>query len=204
MSSKINRKFFYDTVRISLFAGSLKQSHVSGLTVFLDHWEKNMPKADDRWLAYILGTAHHEVDRKMQPIKEYGSKAYFFRMYDKDGDRPKVAKALGNTQAGDGVKFHGRGYVQLTGRANYQDMTDRLGVNLIKTPDKALETKIATRIIFEGMTKGTYTGKKLGDYFNKTKEDWRNARRIVNRLDKADLIATYARSYYAAISYTTG
>ena len=40
-------------------------------------------------------------------------------MYDKDGERPKVAKDLGNTQKGDGVRFPGRGYVQLTGRSNY-------------------------------------------------------------------------------------
>ncbi len=89
--SKINRKFFFDTVRNSLFDGKLKQSQVEGLTVFLDHWEKTTPEADDRWLAYILGTAHHEVDRKMKPIKEYGGDSYFFRMYDKDGHRPHVA-----------------------------------------------------------------------------------------------------------------
>ena len=36
-------------------------------------------------------------------------------MYDKDGERPKVAKDLGNTKKGDGVRFHGRGYIQLHG-----------------------------------------------------------------------------------------
>lgn len=202
--SKINREFFFDTVRLTLFDGSLRQKQVDGLNVFLDAWENGFAQSDDRWLAYILGTAHHEVDRTMQPIEERGGQTYFFKMYDKDGQRPDVAARLGNTQDGDGVKYHGRGYVQLTGRSNYQDMKNRLGVNLVNNPELALDTKIATRIIFEGMLKGTFTGKKLSNYFNKTTEDWRNARRIVNGVDKADLIAGYAKKYYAAISYTTG
>lgn len=202
--SKINRKFFYDTARLTLFSGSLKQKQVDGLTVFLDYWENNFANQDDRWLAYILGTAHHEVDRRMQPINEYGGKKYFFEMYDKHGARPNVAKRLGNTIAGDGVKFHGRGYVQLTGRRNYQDMTNRLGDDLVGNPELALDTKVATKIIFEGMIKGTFTSKKLSYYFNATKEDWRHARRAVNGLDKSNLIAEYAKKYYGAISYTTG
>ena len=40
--------------------------------MILDEWEKNYAKADDRWLAYALGTAHHETDRTFGPIREYG------------------------------------------------------------------------------------------------------------------------------------
>lgn len=199
----INRRFFFDTLRITLFGGTLRQKQVDGLTTFLDHWEKSLADEDDRWLAYILGTAHHEVDRTMQPIKERGGAAYFFRMYDKDGQRPNVARRLGNTQPGDGVKYHGRGYVQLTGRRNYQLMRERLRVDLITNPDRALETRIAVRIIFEGMITGAFTGKRLDDYFNRNSENWKSARRIVNGNDKAELIADYAKKYYAAISYTT-
>lgn len=205
--SSINRKFFFDTVRLTLFGGSLRKRQVEGLTIFLDYWEENHAAKDDRWLAYVLATAHHEVDRTFKPIKEYGSDKYFFEMYDKDGFRPKVAKSLGNYASGDGVKFHGRGFVQLTGRANYAYWQEYLAVDLTSHRSKAdqvLETKVAMEIIFEGMIRGTFTGKKLGDYFVNVKQDWRNARRIVNRLDKADLIASYAISYYRAISYTTG
>jgi putative chitinase len=200
--STINRRFFFDSVRLTLFDGSLRQTQVDGMTVFLDYWEQAFARLDDRWLGYMLGTAHHEVGRTMQPINEIGGNAYFFRMYDKDGQRPDVARRLGNTQAGDGVKFHGRGYVQLTGRRNYQDMKNRTGADLVAHPELALDTKIATKIIFEGMMKGTFTGKKLSDYFNARTEDWRNARRIVNGTDRADLVASYAKKYYAAISYT--
>ena len=66
----INRKFFFDQVHIRLFDGGLKQSQVDGLTAILDRWEGKMPGEDDRWLAYMLGTAHHETGRTMQPVRE--------------------------------------------------------------------------------------------------------------------------------------
>jgi len=203
---EINRKFFFDRVRLTLFDGSLRQKQVEGLTELLNYWERNHPTKDDRWLAYVLGTAHHEVDRRMQPIKEYGSDSYFFRMYDIEGDRPSVAKRLGNLAKGDGVKFHGRGFVQLTGRSNYSDWGNRLNTDLTSSrtkADKVLDLRIATEILFEGMILGTFTGKKLSDYLMNVKEDWEGARRIVNGTDKKSLIASYAKNYYAAISYTT-
>ena len=190
-------------MRTYLFSGSLKQKQVDGLNAILDYWEDKHAKKDDRWLAYILGTAYHEVDKKMQPIDEYGSNSYFKKMYDPEGDRPWKAAELGNTIPGDGVKFHGRGFVQLTGRSNYKDWEDRLGVNLTTNPEKAKDLKIATIILVEGMRLGTFTSKKLSDYFNPTTEDWRNARRIVLALNKADLIAGHSKAFYAAISYTT-
>jgi putative chitinase len=58
--------------------------------------------------------------------------------------------------------------------------------------------------MFVGMEEGILTGKKFSDFFNKAKEDWINARRIINGTDKAQLIAGHARKYYGAISYTSG
>jgi hypothetical protein len=65
-----------------------------------------------------------------------------------------------------------------------------------------MEITNATNIMFLGMTEGWFTTRKLSLYFNETKEDWLNARRIINGLDKADLIKDYALKYYASISHT--
>ncbi len=203
MASKINRDFFFSTCRSDLFNGSLNATQIKGLTSLLDYWEGKYANRDDRWLAYVLATAYHEVDRKMKPIHEYGGTAYFMRNYDITGN-PGKARELGNDIKGDGATYHGRGFVQLTDRRNYQDWKNRLGVDLIGNPEKVLALGIATRIIFDGMILGTFTGRKLSQYFNPVTADWVNARRIVNGLDKANLIHGNGLSFYKAISYTTG
>jgi putative chitinase len=176
----------------------------NGLGAILDNWERDRAKQDDRWLAYALATTYHETAFTMQPINEKGGPMYFFSMYDKDGDRPKVAARLGNTAKGDGVRFHGRGYVQLTGRTNYRKAGRLVEADLLNDANLALDPTIAGKILFTGMETGLFTTKKFGDYFNKSTEDWINARRIINGLDKAPHIADYGRKFYGAISYTTG
>lgn len=200
----INRNFFFDQLRLTLFGGSLSAKQVAGITAILDEWEAHHATEDDRWLAYMLATAHHETDKTMQPIHEYGGTKYFMARYDKTGGNPKLAKQLGNTEVGDGATFHGRGFVQLTGRANYAKMSDVTGADLVGAPDRALELPIATKILFYGMINGTFTGKRLSASFNPTKDDWVGARGIINGTDKANTIADYGHRYYAAISYTTG
>ncbi len=201
----INRPFFFDRTRLNLFGGSLNQSQVEGLNGILDEWEKSNAGKDDRWLAYMLATAHHETDHTMKPIKEYGGVSYYTKMYDPapNGTRPAMAVKMGNTTPGDGAKYCGRGFVQLTWKNNYATMSKIAGVDLVADPDLAMGVPAATKVMFFGMMNGSFTGKKLGDYFNKTTEDWKNARRIINGLDMANAIADYGKRYYSAISYTT-
>lgn len=199
----LNRRFFFGHARTWLFDGRLTQSQVSGLDGLLDEWERSHAHLDDRWLAYMLATAHHETDRAMQPVSERGGARYFRTMYDPEGARPALALRHGNTTPGDGARYRGRGFVQLTWKGNYERAGAVLGIDLVGEPDRALEPAIATRLLFEGMQRGWFTGRRLGDYFNPEREDWVGARRIINSLDKANLVASHARHYYAALSHTT-
>jgi putative chitinase len=201
----INRDFFFDHVRATRFTGRLTQNQVDGLTHILDVWEADHAKEDDRWLAYALGTAYHETAFTMQPINEFGGNGYFFKMYDIGGSRPAKARELGNTHAGDGVLFHGRGYVQLTGRANYDRMGTHFGVDLTggtAAAERVMEAGLAAKIMFYGMETGLFTTHKLAEFFHDNVSDWKNARKIINGLDCADKIAVYAKDFYAAVSYT--
>jgi putative chitinase len=195
----INQKTFFDAIRLPLFDSSLSQRQVAGISAILTEWDRTSSGGDLRQLAYMLATTHHETGRKMQPIRETGGSAYFRRMYDISGDRPQLARANGNTRVGDGARFSGRGFVQLTWKNNYRRAGEKLGLDLVAQPDIALQLQPAIRILFAGMAEGWFTGKKLSDYFTDEKTDWFNARRIINGVDRARMIAAYARQYWSAL-----
>jgi putative chitinase len=57
--------------------------------------------------------------------------------------------ALGNKQPGDGVRYRGRGYLGITGRANYAQMSARLGLGtrLLDSPEDAKSPEVACRTL---------------------------------------------------------
>ncbi len=55
--------------------------------------------------------------------------------------------SLGNTETGDGLRFLGRGYVQIVGRANYQRFGDAIGIDLVADPERAAEPDVAAKIL---------------------------------------------------------
>lgn len=173
------------------------------------------------FVAYIAATAWHETGGKMAPVTE--NLLYSARGLQKTFGRrfpPTVAKnyerqpekianrayanRLGNGDeaSGDGYRYRGRGYVQITGRENYERMGYRLGVDLVERPDLALNPEIAMRILFEGMMDGVFTGQSLRQHIKNGKvKDYRNARKVVNAMDRADLIAGYAEEFERALAH---
>jgi putative chitinase len=172
--------------------GRMSQSVVSGIELLGRNMEVDSTLTDLRWAAYMLATVKHECANVWQPITERGPKSYFDQY---DPGTPK-GRRLGNTEKGDGWRFRGRGYVQITGRANYARMTRELGLgpdaDLVEDPDQALRPAISYRVMSYGMINGTFTGKKLSDFISAGTCDYKNARRIINGLDRAATIAEYA------------
>ena len=190
---------FFDVCRAGIMGPTLDNSEVSGANAILEAMQ-GLPKA---WCAYALATAWHETAHTLQPIKEFGGNNYFFRRYDIQGQNPRLARQLGNTQPGDGVKYAGRGYVQLTGRANYQRATTKLGTDLIGNPDFAMLPSVAADILRHGMREGWFTGKSFQSYLPAsglaTAAQFQAARRIINGTDKQALIANYAIEFQKAL-----
>lgn len=77
---------------------------------YLDVFEINTPLRASHFIAQCC---HETAGFKF--MKEQGKISYFSK-YDKGS----LAKMLGNTKKGDGWKYRGRGFLMLTGRANYQ------------------------------------------------------------------------------------
>lgn len=179
----IVRKNFFDTIRPSLFNSSLNQDQVSGCEAIILEWESRGLK-DLRWLAYMLATAYHETAKTMQPVEEYGK---------------GKGRKYGIPDPETGLIYYGRGYVQLTWKSNYATMGKLLNKPLVEAPELALKPDIAAQVMFEGMTKGYFTGVSLKNYFNDAKEDWINARKIINGLDCAEKIGGYAKAFYEAL-----
>jgi hypothetical protein len=187
----IHRPYFFDSVRESLFGGSLADDQVQGLTVFLDWYDKEgmTEGVDDRKLAYMLATAYHETAQTMQPIAEYGKG----EGYDYGEPDPET-----------GQTYYGRGYVQLTWKDNYQKQDDKLELHglLVSKADMAMHSEIAQQVICYGMLDGDFTGKKLSQFLTEAETNFYDARTIVNGHDRADDIAGYATKFANAITHT--
>lgn len=214
MTDLIDRPKFFGAIRHTVFPNRITQSQVDGMSAIIDAWDASV--FDDlRWLGYMFGTTFHETGGKMQPIAELGGYDYCERMYGPLGRRPDTAKQMGNIHPGDGFKYRGRGYVQMTWHNNYANAGAICGVDLVADPDLALQPAIAAKIMFAGMTNEkiifenfsddknfSFTGRVLENYFNDTTEDWINARRIINGTDHAVMIADTAADFFAALAYT--
>lgn len=196
--SLANAAAFFDELRAGELLGpTLSPEEVSGCEAILAACE-GWPLS---WAAYGLGTAYLETAHSMQPIKEFGGEAYFWRRYDIGGARPDKARELGNLDPGDGARYAGRGYVQLTGKANYRKASV-IGEDLVGRPDLALRPDVAARIMRRGMEEGWFTGRRLINYLPYVpakSAQFFDARRIINGLDRAQDIADHALAFQSAL-----
>lgn len=179
----IDKQNFYGAVRSAF--GPFSQTQVDGFEAILDEWDKRK-LTDLRWLAYMLATTWHETARTMQAIEEYGK---------------GKNKAYGKIDPNTGKSYYGRGLVQLTWPYNYKKMSRVIygDDSLYEHPELALDLNCAVQILFIGMIEGSFTGRKLLNYFGAKINDPVNARKIINGLDRAKLIAGYHFAFLGAL-----
>jgi len=158
----------------------------------------------EQQLSYILATVLHEsnMGATMYELADGDPVTYFNNKYSYRSD-------LGNQGGNDGYNYRGRGYVQLTGRTNYQKYTNLSqelfgeSVDFVNNPDLAADPEYAAGILIHGMSKGGYTGRSLDQYINAEQVDYYNARRVVNGTDQASKIAGYAESFSQILASCT-
>lgn len=169
--------------------GTLKPSQVSGTQAIL-------AASKGSWLshmAYMLATAWHETAATMQPVRE----AYWLS----EEWRRKNLRYW---------PWYGRGYVQLTWEANYRKAdAECAGAGMCKTgqimatPDLVMRPDISAFIMRKGMDEGWFTGvtmrKVMPNAGSATRQQYMDARTIINARDKADLIEDYAQIFEDAL-----
>jgi predicted chitinase len=94
-------------------------------------------------LAQFLAQTAHE-SHNFKSMVEYGG-SLDFRKYDPKY-APKKAKQLGNKKVGDGARYKGRGYIQLTGRYNYKRAGQALGLPLEQKPELVEKPEVAAQV----------------------------------------------------------
>jgi hypothetical protein len=190
-TSPIDLKAFFDTIRPSALYKRLTKSQVEGHERIIRTMQKH--KVPLSWAAYILATAYHETAKTMQPVREGLNASETWRKR--------------NLRY---YPWYGRGYVQLTWEQNYRRADKELGLGgaLVRNPDLALDTDISVEILVRGVLEGWFSrddkgprnlARHLPNQNRATREQFKNARRIINLMDKANLIAGYALIYQEAL-----
>jgi hypothetical protein len=129
-------------------------------------------------IAYILATGQWETNHTFEPVKE----AYW----------------LSETWRRNNLHyypFYGRGLVQLTWKRNYEMYRDILDVDMVNKPDLALDARVSLFVIVHGFKTGTFTTRKLSEFVDEEKTDYKNARRCINGQDRWDDIKKLAEQY---------
>jgi len=175
--------------RHDIFAGvrkvtrHLDQTQVACIDAIIDEFLRLPGPPHPKYLAYMLATAWHESH--LRPVRETFAKT------DKQAIR-RLNHAYPHKRGtskdywSDG--YFGRGLVQLTWRRNYQKMGEMIGIDLVRHPEKAMEPKIAAKVLVVGMWYGLFTGRRLNEFAS---FEW--MRKTVNGTDHAKTIARYAR-----------
>lgn len=117
-------------------------------------------------LIVAVATIGVETGHRFSPINEMGGTAYFTRLYE-------GRKSLGNIHPGDGAKYHGRGFIQITGRDNYKKYGTALGIDLENNPGLANDPKVAASIFAE-----YFHNRNIAEAARAKK--WEKTRRLVN------------------------
>jgi predicted chitinase len=92
-----------------------------------------------RRAAFLAQLAHESC--QLRYFEELGDDDYFHQY---DPGQPNAA--AGNTEPGDGPRYHGRGPIQLTGRGNYRAAGQALGLDLEGDPELAASPDVGFRI----------------------------------------------------------
>ena len=203
----INREKFYDGYHKKF--GALSTAQKEGMDFLLDSLDKSEKFNLATQYAWILGMLHHECANTWQPVIE----AYWLgnnriqKLYNYyTSNFPGSLRGIFPT----GVEYptyEGRGYCQITLKGNYKKFRDvvkeKFGVDILTDPNAVLTKEISWFILETGISYRplSFSGVVLTDFINDEKTDYLHARKTVNGMYRAAMIAEYAEEFYSIIDF---
>lgn len=171
-------------VELSGYSGQFKRSLYDTI-----RWSSKSDKINDiDELAYLLATASVESGYSLQRwesdylcgqtgVPYVGQPCKLALDYYRSTDGKQNYYNLGVDK--NGLPYFGRGLIQLTGKSNYKSIGDKIGVDLVNNPDKALQPDISLKVAIEYMhSRGTFDAAKNHDFYKarktvgKSGSDW--------------------------------
>ena len=137
-------------VKAAIDAGITAPKEIANFIAQISHESANLTRVDEGF-RYTRGidqipvkSAHREGDVVLEAARKEAL----------DGKPERLAELMyggrmGNNEPGDGFKYHGRGYMQLTGKDNYRAMGALIGVDLVANPELAASPENAAKIALE-------------------------------------------------------
>lgn len=134
---------------ITVLSGHIPKSVLEQMDVVINKYKINTPLR----MAHFLSQCSHESGnfKVVEENLRYSAKGLekTFKKYFPDGlseqyslKPEKIANFVygnrmgnGNVASGEGYKFRGRGYIQLTGKNNYKSFSDSMELNFVERPD---------------------------------------------------------------------
>jgi hypothetical protein len=197
----IDRKHFFDTYRANF--GKLNAAKVNSIDFLLTKFDESFVFDSKAKIAYAFATIKRETAETYAPVME----GYWIttnrttKLYNYYANHNPGALGTIFPNGKTGKNYLGRGFVQITHNFNYSKLGTALSIPLLANPELALEAENAFKIMEYGMANGSFTGKKLSNYFTDNGYDFYNARKMINGLDAATEIANSAKIFFKAIKF---
>ncbi|MEO8514929.1 MAG: glycoside hydrolase family 19 protein, partial [Ignavibacteria bacterium] len=212
LMEKLNKEYFENNYH-RVFGRKISEEKKKNIFAITDAFVSDDDMKSLRWLAYILATSMHESNDTFAPVVEgYWIKPEtkrvnaLYNYYSKNN--PGALKTIfpnGRT----GAAYYGRGrVVQLTHDFNYKLASLKIygDLRLYNNPDMIItDAACDMAVTFKGMLSGWFTGYKLEQFFplGSNKANWAGSRKIINGMDRANLIAGYAMKFYDLLEWVT-
>lgn len=180
----IQRTKFFDGYKREF--GKLNDSQVEGLETMLKGFDETPHFNLATQYANILAQTARETNWTFKPkvegyyIKGNRKKA-LYNYYARNN--PSALRTIFPYGWDSNLTYEGRGRTQTTHLFNYMNISEALDIDCVENPDLLLDDETDIKVLLHCYHTGLWTGKKLTDYINDNKTDYKNARRVVNGLD---------------------